>query len=136
MKQRTGFVSNSSSSSFILYGRDMHTPELVQVLLEKDADGFKQLTGCEDQQAGEDKFDEDWDGEIAGVFHKLFPEVAIDDYPGEDGNYMVGLQTNPEYLSLNQIVSGIWTQEQIDIIDKFFEGTSFEPSVDGGTKYC
>jgi hypothetical protein len=143
MKSRTGFVSNSSSSSFILYGANFHGDEDVV-----DAIG-KLLTEEQTQEAlsksrdwGNDKqpyesiklWLEDDCYEVTESVNKYLPDgINIE---CDEGEWSIGSDQDPEYISMEQARNGFWTKEQMETVDKLLESIGKTASVFGGTRMC
>ncbi len=135
MKVRSGFVSNSSSSSFILYGREMETEEVIDLLVKNAEDKFIEAANATDVDGARAFFENQWGDELSSVFADVYPGIEIDDYPSEDGSYCVGLTADPEYLSKDQVLNGVFSKEQVQKVDEFFDEINMKTGVDGGIRY-
>jgi hypothetical protein len=79
MKIRTGFVSNSSSSSFLIYGVEMEQDEAERLLLEKL--GMTQ-----------EEYEEKLDGCISELAYEAFKSTKLSCEVPYDGEYVyIGL---------------------------------------------
>ena len=125
MKTRTGFVSNSSSSSFILYG--VYSPDR------------EKLAQASWDHIGDEKL-------IADGFETVddFIEAVNDDMYVLEGydlpievmyydEYYAGISLN---ITRNTLLHGDYTKEQLDEIDAFLaKCSSRTPSVHEGDYY-
>ena len=113
MKIRQGFVSNSSTTSFCIYGTCFERDEVIEnlkelkindpVLFQKGIDNleeksyysdtvkfFKNL-GSEKDNDDDDNFDEDeYDLDISMLFKDMFPELELENHYGQGGELYVG----------------------------------------------
>ena len=137
MKTRSGFVSNSSSSSFILYGTIVDSSEFMDMVFA-DANHFELMTMCGITDI--DEFKEEFEIAIdnydtAGPLSKLQPlfnNLIADDYFADD-RIRIGLVEDPEYLKEAQVKNGLWSKEQFDDVDEVMKRFNLKASVDGGT---
>lgn len=139
MKTRSGFVSNSSSSSFILFGNTFSPLELVNVVeandplllstIVGDIDEFKQVVDDELEEGRIESFNE--------AMHQVFGEYLIDteDYVGENGEVRLGLCADPDYLKEDQVLNGLWTPEQVQGLRDLAARFNMKIRVSGGTWY-
>ena len=139
MKTRSGFVSNSSSSSFILFGNTFSPLELVNVVeandplllstIVGDIDEFKQVVDDELEEGRIESFNE--------AMHQVFGEYLIDteDYVGENGEVRLGLCADPDYLKEDQVLNGLWTPEEVQGLRDLAARLNMKIRVSGGTWY-
>lgn len=125
MKTRVGFVSNSSSSSFVLYGCTMQLNEAV----EKIVDTFPEIL------IGRSLPDGTYEtpNEIVNYLKEL--GIEIDYYTSEEGEVRIGVMANPECLSVEQLRNGVFTEEQMEKVDKLFKELGIDPYSEGGEWY-
>jgi hypothetical protein len=74
MKIRSGFVSNSSSSSFCIYGACIETSKLESLLNKLDI-----------------KLEYDYDEDYLYTIEKIAEKIGLDAYGYDDFGYFVGL---------------------------------------------
>ena len=102
MKVRTGFVSNSSTSSFIIFGCCLDKEEVVKVLLEK-----KVIT----QEQSEDYGSAEYGAEAIG------DGCDVEYGDGEDNYIYFGW----DFTSIpDDVVVGEWKKEKEDMVKKIF----------------
>ncbi len=149
MKTRQGFVSNSSSSSFILYGRTLETEELVEVMFTMNEEAVLSRFDV-DITEHNNKRQEALDEAIANAHHaydlgedfeNMMPDeykaiIHVDWYCSEEGCYRIGLLADPESLSRDQVINGIFKKEHMVSVEAFFKENKIgTPGVAGGTWY-
>ena len=124
MKTRSGFVSNSSSSSFILFGNTFSPLELVNVVEANDPLLLSTL-----EEGRIESFNE--------AMHQVFGEYLIDteDYVGENGEVRLGLCADPDYLKEDQVLNGLWTPEEVQGLRDLAARFNMKIRVSGGTWY-
>ncbi len=129
MKQRNGFVSNSSSSSFILYG------------VSAGRDVIDKYAAVAYEHLGEEK------AAAAGYESVDALAAELDDYPcwvSEKLNLPVEILHYDEYFfgvnlcfSRESLVTGVFTREELDAIDAFIAKLSTSaPNIHEGEYYC
>lgn len=121
MKTRQGFVSNSSSSSFILYGASFEKDELEAIVFDKNHElELMVACGITDLEAFREEWDntDTWDfGDIVAKIQPLFEGMILDEGFGENEELRVGLLEDPEYLSVSQVKNGLWKEEDIEKVE-------------------
>ena len=121
MKTRQGFVSNSSSSSFILYGASFEKSDLEEIVFDKNHElELMVACGITDLEAFREEWDntDTWDfGDIVAKIQPLFEGMIIDEGFGENEELRVGLLEDPEYLSVSQVKNGLWKEEDIEKVE-------------------
>ena len=139
MKTRQGFVSNSSSSSFILYGASFEKSDLEEIVFDKNHElELMVACGITDLEAFREEWDntDTWDfGDIVAKIQPLFEGMIIDEGFGENEELRVGLLENPEYLSVSQVKNGLWKEEDIEKVETMLKRFNRQARVSGGTWY-
>ena len=124
MKNRDGFVSNSSTSSFFIYGtiielKDIHkflTEEAIRVLKEYHLKQLKE-SGKQEEKIDDSRY-------IHGVYRSEVCEVLglAHTYCGEEGYIAIG--QSPEYMDDNETKAQF--KERVEkSIKEFFNVTDF-----------
>ena len=139
MKTRQGFVSNSSSSSFILYGASFEKSDLEEIVFDKNHElELMVACGITDLEAFREEWDntDTWDfGDIVAKIQPLFEGMIIDEGFGENEELRVGLLEDPEYLSVSQVKNGLWKEEDIEKVETMLKRFNRQAHVSGGTWY-
>ena len=139
MKTRQGFVSNSSSSSFILYGASFEKSDLEEIVFDKNRElELMVACGITDLEAFREEWDntDTWDfGDIVAKIQPLFEGMIIDEGFGENEELRVGLLEDPEYLSVSQVKNGLWKEEDIEKVETMLKRFNRQARVSGGTWY-
>ena len=139
MKTRQGFVSNSSSSSFILYGASFEKSDLEAIVFDKNHElELMVACGITDVEAFREEWDsaDTWDfGDIVAKIQPLFEGMIIDEGFGENEELRVGLLEDPEYLSVSQVKNGLWKEEDIEKVETMLKRFNRQARVSGGTWY-
>ena len=139
MKTRQGFVSNSSSSSFILYGASFEKSDLEEIVFDKNHElELMVACGITDLEAFREEWDntDTWDfGDIVAKIQPLFEGMIIDEGFGENEELRVGLLEDPEYLSVSQVKNGLWKEEDIEKVETMLKRFNRQAYVSGGTWY-
>ena len=139
MKTRQGFVSNSSSSSFILYGASFEKSDLEEIVFDKNHElELMVACGITDLEAFREEWDntDTWDfGDIVAKIQPLFEGMIIDEGFGENEELRVGLLEDPEYLSVSQVKNGLWEEEDIEKVETMLKRFNRQACVSGGTWY-
>ena len=139
MKTRQGFVSNSSSSSFILYGASFEKSDLEEIVFDKNHElELMVACGITDVEAFREEWDsaDIWDfGDIVAKIQPLFEGMIIDEGFGENEELRVGLLEDPEYLSVSQVKNGLWKEEDIEKVETMLKRFNRQARVSGGTWY-
>lgn len=139
MKTRQGFVSNSSSSSFILYGASFEKSDLKEIVFDKNHElELMVACGITDLEAFREEWDntDTWDfGDIVAKIQPLFEGMIIDEGFGENEELRVGLLEDPEYLSVSQVKNGLWKEEDIEKVETMLKRFNRQARVSGGTWY-
>ena len=139
MKTRQGFVSNSSSSSFILYGASFEKSDLEEIVFDKNHElELMVACGITDLEAFREEWDntDTWDfGDIVAKIRPLFEGMIIDEGFGENEELRVGLLEDPEYLSVSQVKNGLWKEEDIEKVETMLKRFNRQARVSGGTWY-
>ena len=139
MKTRQGFVSNSSSSSFILYGASFEKSDLEEIVFDKNHElELMVACGITDLEAFREEWDntDTWDfGDIVAKIQPLFEGVIIDEGFGENEELRVGLLEDPEYLSVSQVKNGLWKEEDIEKVETMLKRFNRQARVSGGNWY-
>lgn len=139
MKTRQGFVSNSSSSSFILYGASFEKSDLEEIVFDKNHElELMVACGITDLEAFREEWDntDTWDfGDIVAKIQPLFEGMIIDEGFGENEELRVGLLEDPEYLSVSQVKNGLWKEEDIEKVETMLKRFNRQARVSGGTWY-
>lgn len=140
MKTRSGFVSNSSSSSFILYGNTFEPQELVDVMKAGDEFRLATIVGDIDEyrQRVEDDCEEGSTERLNEVASEIFGKFYVDgdsDYLGENGYVRIGLITDPEYLNRDQVLNGLFSKDDVKELEDMAAQYGIKLRVTGGTWY-
>ena len=139
MKTRQGFVSNSSSSSFILYGASFEKSDLEEIVFDENHElELMVACGITDLEAFREEWDntDTWDfGDIVAKIQPLFEGMIIDEGFGENEELRVGLLEDPEYLSVSQVKNGLWKEEDIEKVETMLKRFNRQARVSGGTWY-
>lgn len=139
MKTRQGFVSNSSSSSFILYGASFEKSDLEEIVFDKNHElELMVACGITDLEAFREEWDntDTWDfGDIVAKIQPLFEGMILDEGFGENEELRVGLLEDPEYLSVSQVKNGLWKEEDIEKVETMLKRFNRQARVSGGTWY-
>ena len=139
MKTRQGFVSNSSSSSFILYGASFEKSDLEEIVFDKNHElELMVACGITDVEAFREEWDsaDTWDfGDIVAKIQPLFEGMIIDEGFGENEELRVGLLEDPEYLSVSQVKNGLWKEEDIEKVETMLKRFNRQARVSGGNWY-
>ena len=139
MKTRQGFVSNSSSSSFILYGASFEKSDLEEIVFDKNHElELMVACGITDLEAFREEWDntDTWDfGDIVAKIQPMFEGMILDEGFGENEELRVGLLEDPEYLSVSQVKNGLWKEEDIEKVETMLKRFNRQARVSGGTWY-
>lgn len=139
MKTRQGFVSNSSSSSFILYGASFEKRDLEEIVFDKNHElELMVACGITDLEAFREEWDntDTWDfGDIVAKIQPMFEGMILDEGFGENEELRVGLLEDPEYLSVSQVKNGLWKEEDIEKVETMLKRFNRQARVSGGTWY-
>ena len=139
MKTRQGFVSNSSSSSFILYGASFEKSDLEEIIFDKNHElELMVACGITDLEAFREEWDntDTWDfGDIFAKIQPMFEGMILDEGFGENEELRVGLLEDPEYLSVSQVKNGLWKEEDIEKVETMLKRFNRQARVSGGTWY-
>jgi hypothetical protein len=54
----------------------------------------------------------------------------------DEGDWSVGHDQDPEYISLDQARNGLWTKEEMKEVEDLLEKMGLEATVFGGTRMC
>ncbi len=139
MKTRQGFVSNSSSSSFILYGASFEKCDLEEIVFDKNHElELMVACGITDLEAFREEWDntDTWDfGDIVAKIQPMFEGMILDEGFGENEELRVGLLEDPEYLSVSQVKNGLWKEEDIEKVETMLKRFNRQARVSGGTWY-
>lgn len=124
MKIRLGYVSNSSSSSFVICGVDITSREMLLKAYE--------VAGVEltDEQR-ETILDDCADTYELPDFPML--EMKTSEW---DNDIMLGVMNDPEYFSVSECVNGFVSDEEYKLLEKISAATGKSITVQGGTEYC
>ena len=139
MKTRQGFVSNSSSSSFILYGASFEKSDLEEIVFDKNHElELMVACGITDLEAFREEWDntDTWDfGDIVAKIQPMFEGMILDEGFGENEELRVGLLEDPDYLSVSQVKNGLWKEEDIEKVETMLKRFNRQARVSGGTWY-
>lgn len=123
MKIRLGFVSNSSSSSFIVCGLNFETRE-------KLLEAYKLVRDDLTEQEIEDIL-----GEEGPYGLPNFPglEFQSDEY---DNDIQLGVVTDPTCLDVEECLHGFVSSEQYELLKLLSDKLDMPIMTHGGTEYC
>ncbi|CAL9968719.1 hypothetical protein VPHD479_0127 [Vibrio phage D479] len=130
MKIRLGFVSNSSSSSFVICGIDFaNREELLGAVKDLDPTFY--------DKNKEDLEETDCMYSLGDMLEGAFGDAGLRIKTYEWGNeFTLGVEDDPENFSVNDCINGFVTEEQHKMLTKIAEHTGKQISVGGGTEYC
>lgn len=142
MRTRQGFVSNSSSSSFLLYGWTMEQPEALAYLWEAEDDFLDHLKRHYNLR---DKSEEYIKELMEKPAEEIFETLGWDTWAllepftalqGEEWVYFGKNLGDPEYMNVQQLMEPLLTLEEKQAVDDAAAIAGKQASVHGGTEYC
>lgn len=119
MKIRQGFVSNSSTSSFCIYGTCISSSELEELLKSE----YKAMIALSSEEPDEDELEYDWGTVLDDLFSNEDGNWTYYDIGG-DGEYFIGRS----WTDIDDNETGRQFKDKIEaVISKYFntEGVSF-----------
>lgn len=122
MKIRLGFVSNSSSSSFVVCG----------ITLDSRQDLLKAY-----QLVKDDLTETETHTILNGHVWNLpeFPGLDVKEYEYVDG-VTLGVNKDPEYISVEQCMNGFVSDKQKELLELLSTELGKPITATGGTEYC
>lgn len=132
MKMRMGFVSNSSSSSFIVCGFSFDDMEEVVDAVRKIAgDDFEKIEAEVAKYLANDDY---W--EIPYALSTVLPDgIELQSVTEDMDDFYLGQWRNPETLRLDEVRKGFISDEAYAKLEKIGEVIGKEICVDGGEMY-
>lgn len=123
MKIRLGYVSNSSSSSFVICGVDITSREMLVKAYEV---------------AGVKLTNEEHEAIMDGVDTYEMPEFPMFEMKTSewDNDIMLGVMNDPECFNVSECVNGFVDDEQYEMLKKISTAIGSPICVQGGTEYC
>ncbi len=103
MKIRIGFVSNSSSTSYVLWGMSIEWPQLKEDLQKK------LIVDCGDSPDGDGEAPEEWEYSLEGMY------PLLEQYYGE-GDYFEGYDFGRSFVNIKDDETGKEFKESIEKI--------------------
>lgn len=135
MKIRNGFVSNSSSSSFIVVGFEVQDSDIPKIVETAKLNNWLNMSEAEEQAMNEIIAEFEETGDI-DYYDLPFVGGSIEWYKPEYGDLMFGFRCDPTELNVDECVSG-WIDEE-----DFYKLSVIAGKLDkriisqGGTEYC
>ncbi|CAL9969438.1 hypothetical protein VPHD479_0134 [Vibrio phage D479] len=132
MKVRLGFVSNSSSSSFIVAGFEFNDVDsLVDAVRKIAGEKFVTIESKVTKLIADDEY---W--EIPYLMDQVLPEgISCESLDECCDTMYLGKFKNPESMSLEDCRNGFLTDEQYEELRRISDLIDLDITVDGGEMY-